>query len=183
MTHDLIILDLMLGRGLGGEHLIVEFKKQFSRVPILVLSALSSVETKVEMINLGADDYLTKPFDAEELIARLKALYRRYLQMELQDGEQFGEFTFFRKQHRIVRGDKSIVLTRKENEIFEMLLRNVNRTVTTEDLLKIWDAKPGYHSNIVPSLVRRLRKKFDEEFHCQPIENKHGVGYALNVAC
>ncbi|MGL5831495.1 MAG: response regulator transcription factor [Candidatus Altimarinota bacterium] len=180
LSHDLIILDLML-KGKRGENLIRELKKNKSNIPILVLSALGDTHTKVQMINLGADDYLTKPFNTDELLARLKALYRRYLQTGVQDREKFKDFTFFRKQNRLLREGKNIFLTSKESEVFEMLLRNRNKVVPLADLLRIWDAEPGYHSNIVQSVVRRLRKKVDFGFDTKLVQTKHGIGYALII--
>jgi DNA-binding response OmpR family regulator len=179
-AHDLIILDLML-KGKRGENLIRELKRQKSNIPILVLSALGDTHTKVQMINMGADDYLTKPFNTEELLARLKSLYRRYLQIGVQDRERFKDFAFFRKQNRLMRGKKIIYLTGKECEVFEMLLRNKNQVVPLIDLLKIWDTEPGYHSNIVQSVVRRLRKKVDLGYTTKLIHTKHGIGYCLIV--
>lgn len=178
LSHDIIILDLML-EGKGGETLIVEFKKRNPNTPILILSSLAETRIKVETINMGADDYLTKPFDAEELIVRLKALYRRNLQTEFHDTENFGEFVFFRKQHKIVRGKKTILLTKKEGEVFELLLRNHGKIVPLEDLIKLWNTQPGYRSNIIQSVVCRLRRKIDRGFAHQLIHTKHGIGYSL----
>lgn len=179
-AHDLIILDLML-KGKRGENLIRELRKQKSNIPILVLSALGDTHNKVQMINMGADDYLTKPFNTEELLARIKSLYRRYLQIGVQDREKLKDFTFFRKQNRLMRGKKNIYLTSKECEVFEMLLRNKNQVVPLSDLLKIWDTEPGYHSNIVQSVVRRLRKKVDLGYTTKLIHTKHGIGYSLII--
>ncbi len=178
-SHDLIILDL---KGKRGESLIAHMKKKKINVPTLVLSALGQINTKIELINLGADDYLTKPFDAQELIARVKALYRRYLQAGFKDEEDFGEFTFFSKQNKIKRGNKDILLTKNEGQLFELLLRNRGKTVPLEDILKnVWKAKVGYHSNIVQATVRRLRRKVDAGFPHKLIRNMHGIGYAVMV--
>lgn len=179
MSHDLVILDLML-KGKRGENLITHMKKKKINVPVLVLSALGQINTKIELINLGADDYLTKPFDAQELVARVKALYRRYLQSGFKDEEDFGDFVFYRKQNKVYRGQKEILLTKNEGQLFELLLRNQGRTVPLEDILKnVWKAKIGYHSNIVQATVRRLRKKVDAGFPHKLIRNMHGIGYAV----
>lgn len=179
-SHDIIVLDLML-KGKRGEDLIVHLRnKKKSNIPILVLSALGQINTKIEAINKGADDYLTKPFHAQELVARLKALYRRYLETGFQDVESFGEFTFYRKQNIVKRGEKDISLTKKEGELLELLIRNRGKTVPLDDILKkVWKAKAGYHSNIVQATVRRLRKKIDFGFEHKLIHNRHGIGYAL----
>lgn len=179
--HDLVILDLIL-KGKGGEALISEFKKNTYKIPIFVLSALSDLKTKIEVMNLGADDYLTKPFDTEELLARLKALFRSYKHLKSPEVEKFKELSYYRKERGVERNGKRISLTPKENEIFEMLLRNKGKTVPKEDLLNLWNTKPGYHSNIVSSLMRRLRKKIDGDFSEKLIINNHGIGYSINVA-
>jgi len=181
MTHDVIILDLMLA-GKRGEFFVKEIRKHRLNIPILVLSALGRISNKIELLNLGADDYMTKPFDAEELIARVNAIYRRYLQMERKDQLSYGDFTFFRKQNKIKRQGKEIVLTKKEGELLEFLLQNEGKTVRTEDIIrKIWGAKITYHSNVVQATIRRLRKKVDSGFENKLIENRHGIGYCINL--
>ncbi len=180
-TNDIVVLDLML-RGERGETLVKHMRKKKMTTPILVLSAMGQIGTKVDLINLGADDYLTKPFDPQELVARVKSLYRRYLQTGFKDEEDFGEFTFYRKQNRIRRGEKDIMLTNREAEMFELLLRNKGNTVPLDDILKkIWKAKSGYHSNVVQVTARRLRQKVDSGFKKQIINNIHGIGYSLNL--
>lgn len=181
-THDLIVLDLML-RGKRGEFYVKEIRKKRLNIPILVLSALSRIEDKIELLNIGADDYMTKPFDAQELIARVNAMYRRYLQSERKDQLNYGDFSFYQKQNKVKREGKEIILTKKEGELLEFLLQNKGKTVRTEDIIrKIWGAKPTYHSNIVQATIRRLRKKMDTGFSHKLIENRHGIGYSLTLA-
>lgn len=181
LTHDLIILDLMLP-GKRGEFYVKEIRKKRLNIPILVLSALSRISNKIELLNLGADDYMTKPFDAEELVARINAMYRRYLQTERKDQMSYGDFAFFRKQNKVKREGKDIILTKKEGELLEFLLQNEGKTVRTEDIIrKIWGAKITYHSNVVQATIRRLRKKIDDGFSHKVIENRHGIGYCVNL--
>jgi DNA-binding response OmpR family regulator len=179
MTHDIIILDLMLA-GKRGEFFVKDVRKRRLNVPILVLSALGRISNKIELLNLGADDYMTKPFDAEELIARVNAMYRRYLQIERKDQMNYGNFVFYRKQNKAKREGKEITLTKKEGELLEFLLQNEGKTVRTEDIIrKIWGAKITYHSNVVQATIRRLRKKVDSGFKEKLIENRHGIGYCF----
>lgn len=181
ITHDLIILDLMLA-GKRGEFYVKDIRKKRLNVPILVLSALGRISNKIELLNLGADDYMTKPFDADELIARVNAVYRRYLAMERKDHMKFGNFEFYRKQNKIKREGKEIVLTKKEGELLELLLQNKGKTVRMEDIVrKIWGSKITYHSNVVQATVRRLRGKVDMGFETKLIENRHGIGYCFNL--
>lgn len=175
--HDVIILDLML-EGKSGDALVESVRKAHSSIPILVLSALSQISKKVELLNLGADDYMTKPFDAEELIARVNALYRRHLESSSADEVIIDDLKFIRKQNKIIRGGRSEYLTKKEGEVLDLLIKNQGNVVRTEDLLlKVWQAKKGYHSNIVQATIRRLRKKIDSGFDHKFIRNVHGIGY------
>lgn len=177
--HDVIILDLML-RGKPGEYLVGSLRKSRNNIPILVLSALGQISKKIELLNLGADDYLTKPFDAEELIARVHALYRRYLETKQDLEMKLGDLIFYRKQNRVMRGGKEIFLTQKEGDVLDLLIRHQGKAVRTEDILmKVWQAKQGYHSNIVQATIRRLRKKIDDGFDYKLIRNIHGVGYMI----
>lgn len=177
---DLIILDLML-KGERGEKLVESMRSNKITTPILVLSALGQIRTKIELINLGADDYLTKPFHPEELIARVKSLYRRYLNTSgIKDDENFGEFTFHRKQNIIRRKNKKIRLTPKESDLFDFLLRNTGYIVPMDDILRnVWKTRNGYHSNIIQSTIRRLRNKVDKGFPHKLIQCQHGTGYTL----
>lgn len=177
--HDMILLDLMLP-GRGGEHLVRELRRQKRNIPIIVVSALSQISTKIEMMNLGADDYVTKPFDVKELIARINALYRRYLKDKSSDKETYGDITFYWKQNKVVREGKTILLTKKEGELLQFLLENRGLTVRIEDILmRVWQAKVGFTSNVVQSTIRRLRRKIDADFKHKLIRNVHGIGYVL----
>lgn len=179
--HDIIILDLMLV-GKGGEHLVEHLRKNKSKVPVLVLSALDQINTKVSLINMGADDYMTKPFDDAELVARVNALHRRYLDTSYEDKQEFGDIAFYWKQNKLVRGAKEISLTNKEADLFHFLLQNNGKTVKVEDILKkVWQTKVGYHSNVVQSTIRRLRRKVDSDFDHKLIHNVHGVGYTMII--
>ncbi|MFC1749723.1 response regulator transcription factor [Pseudomonadota bacterium] len=129
-THDLVILDLML-EGIQGAEFVQTIRKQKSNIPILVLSALGQIGTKIDLLNLGVDDYMTKPFDAGELIARVEALYRRYLEIDVKDEEDYGEIKFFRKQNKVVRHGKEILLTNREGDLLSHLLKNEGKTVRT----------------------------------------------------
>lgn len=177
--NDLIILDLMLG-GKPGEYLIEYVRKNRSTVPILVLSALSQISKKVAMLNLGADDYLTKPFDAQELIARVNALYRRYLDSERDENFVCGDLVFYRRQNKIERAGNEAYLTKKEGDVLDLLMQQKGKAVRGEDILmKVWQAKQGYHSNIVQATIRRLRKKIDSGHAYKLIRNIHGIGYMM----
>ncbi len=179
LTHDLVVLDLVL-TGKRGDHLVTQLRKKKSNIPILVLSGLNQVNLKIDLLNLGVDDYMTKPFDPRELIARLQAIYRRYLEVECKDSETYGDIVFHWKQNKVTRGGEEIFLTQKEGELLRFLLQNRNKTVRNKDILsKVWQARVGFHSNVIQSTVRRLRQKVDKDFDHKLIRNVHGIGYML----
>jgi two-component system OmpR family response regulator len=181
LNHDFIVLDLNL-QGAGGYDLVKELRRKGSKIPILVLSALNQISTKIELINLGADDYMTKPFDAQELIARIRGLNRRYLEIKDQHDEEevIANIHFFWKQSKILREGKTITLTKKEADLLKFLLQRQGEVVSIEDILaKIWKSKMGYQSNVVQATIKRLRGKIDEGFSYPLITNIHGIGYQL----
>ena len=150
-------------------------------MPMLVLNAIDHIDKKAEMHNLGADDYLSKPFEMQELIARLQALYRRYVEEKLEESMHFGELVFYKKQNKVQFNDKDVLLTQKEADILNFLLENKGNVVTNEDILiNVWKTKPGFSSNIVQSTIRRLRKKLDTGNNVNFIKNVHGLGYIIS---
>jgi len=177
--YDLIILDLMLP-GKPGSYLIKELRKKKLHIPVLVLSAIHQINSKTDLLNMGADDYMVKPFDAQELLARINALYRRYIEIQYTDEENYEDLTFYPKQNKIIRKKKEIFLTEKEGELLHFLLQNKEKTVRSQDILyKIWHANAGFHSNVLQATIRRLRQKIDSGFDQKLIHSIHGIGYRL----
>jgi len=116
------------------------------------------------------------------LNARIEALGKRRVNVVIDDEENFGDVKVFWKQNKVVRDGKDIILTQKEGELIKILLRNKGKTVSANYILnKIWNVGMGYHSNILQSMVRRLRKKIDGDFEKKIIKNIHGVGYMLDL--
>jgi len=181
LSHDLIILDLMLA-GKPGDELMAELKKRNVEVPVMVLSALNQIAKKVELLNLGADDYMTKPFDSQELLARIQSIHRRTIDIKKQDFIEVGNMSFYRKQNKVIREGKEIFLTPKESELLLFLIQKQGQLVKSEDILnKVWNKKAGFHSNILQATVKRLRQKIDQNFEERYISNVHGVGYLFKV--
>ncbi|MCC6643677.1 response regulator transcription factor [Candidatus Peregrinibacteria bacterium] len=179
-SHDLMILDLMLSGKQGGLDLVKMLKKDRTGIPIIVLTALNQINTKVELFNAGVDDYLTKPFEALELLARIKSVYRRYLEGRIENEMVIDDMIFQRKEHLVIRAGKKIFLTVKECELLCFLIENAGKIVRSEDILKrVWNTRVGFHSNILQATVRRLRKKLDDGFEKKYIKNVHGVGYCF----
>ena len=178
--YDLLILDLML-QGMQGADIVKDLRRKNVRMPVLILSAISKTPTKTELLNLGADDYLTKPFDVEELMARVKALGRRSVGNAYQDELVYADLTFSPKEHTVTRNNQKIYLTEKEGKLLYELMQNPDKVVRTADLLQmVWQASSGSQSNVVQATVRRLRKKIDTGFKIKLIHNIHGIGYSIS---
>lgn len=179
INHDIVILDLLL----NGEHgidFVRYVQKENLHIPILVLSSLAQTINKVELLKAGVDDYMTKPFEIQELSARLEALHRRYIKSSNENTEKHDGIEFLWDENRIIRDGKDIFLTKKECKLLKKLVINKGKVIKSEDILKyVWNVGPGYHSNILQSLVRHLRKRIDADFDYKLIKNIHGVGYML----
>jgi len=178
--YDLIILDLMLPK-LDGLAVCARLRAERKTTPILLLTALESVASKVDGLNTGADDYLTKPFAFAELVARARALLRRG------SGQQVGRLAVADLEldpvsHRVWRGGREIVLTNKEFALLEYLLRNADQVLTRTAIVEhIWDIHYDSMTNIVDVHVRALRAKIDRDFSPALIHTVRGVGYVLKT--
>jgi DNA-binding response OmpR family regulator len=171
---DLLVLDIGLP-GRSGLEVLREMRNKNLRLPVLLLTARDSVEDKVKGLDSGADDYLTKPFELEELYARIRALLRRQHEAD-QNMLRCGSLRFDCKAREVFHDDRQVDLTATEIAILESLMRNGGHYVSTrrlEDSIYTWDRE--VESNTVQVYVSRLRKRFGNDF----IENKRGVGYRI----
>jgi two-component system copper resistance phosphate regulon response regulator CusR len=178
---DLVILDLMLP-GRDGLEILRTLRKTNARTPVLILTARDTVEDKILGLDLGADDYLVKPFAFAELTARIRALLRRgrgeeVLKLKLADLE------VDLVKHAVVRGGQTVALTAMEFGILECLLRNQGHVVTREMLSKeIWKETPRATplDNVIDVHIGRLRRKIDEPFARKILHTVRGVGFILS---
>lgn len=179
INNDLIILDLMLPGGKSGDYFVDLIRKN-SDIPILIISALYNSSIKVKLFAKGIDDYLVKPFNDRELIARVKALHRRsYEHIHLYDNFH-ASIKFFRTENKILREGNEILLTNKESLLLNFLLKNNGKILKSENIIhEIWKNKNGYHANILQTTIRRLRKKIDDDFSHKLIKSIYGVGYSI----
>lgn len=175
---DLVILDWMLP-GLDGLEVCKRLRAA-SEVPILMLTAKDDVNDRVTGLDAGADDYLVKPFSVDELLARIRALFRRSSPASRPDVLRFGDLTLDTGTHRAYRGERAIDLTAKEYELLELFMRNP-RQVLTRDVIfdRVWDYDFGGESNIIEVYVRYLRQKTEQENESRLIHTVRGVGYVL----
>ncbi len=181
VMNDVVVLDLMLGNE-SGKDLVKEIRGEGFSVPILILSGVSDVFEKVELLNLGADDYLVKPFARVELVARVEALYRRSLEIPKEGMQSFGDLVIYWDQGSVVWRGRMLKLTANELKFLRILLLNRGHVVRSEDIVrKVWNVGPGYHSNVLQSLVKRLRRRLEDDSGYRLIHNVHGTGYFIKV--
>lgn len=178
--YDLVILDVMLPIK-DGYAICRELRGSGFRSPILMLTARDAVDDRVAGLDSGADDYLTKPFDFKELLARLRALSRRSTEIR-PEVIQVADLTLNPENHAISRAGRSISVTAKEYALLEFLMLNQNRVVNREQIAQhVWDENFDPFSNIIDVYVRRLRTKIDAGFAEPLIHTRRGEGYILTA--
>lgn len=176
---DVIILDIMLPK-ISGYQVIETLKNKKIKTPILVLSAKGEIEDKVKGLQLGADDYLTKPFSFPELLARIQALIRRTKNIEEISKLKYADLKMDLLKKEVYRGDKKIDLTAKEFELLKYLLENAERIITRNMILEnVFDIDFDIESNVVDVHIHRLREKVDKGFEKRLIHTVRGFGYVL----
>ncbi|NLK29073.1 MAG: response regulator transcription factor [Clostridiales bacterium] len=177
---DLIILDIMLP-GLSGIEVCRRIRME-SRVPIIMLTAKDDVMDKVAGLDMGADDYMTKPFAIEELLARIRVALNRKKQMTEAkiDILQIGDLKLNLTSHSAYYGNNELTLTKKEYELLEYMMRNKNIVLTREQLLNnVWDYEYLGDTNVVDVYIRYLRQKIDDKYNIHLITTVRGVGYII----
>ncbi len=179
----LIILDLMLP-GLGGLDLCQTLRAEGHHAAILMLTAMDSTADKVRGLRLGADDYMVKPFDFEELLARLVALQRRGREQRIEAAVlRVADLTFDRERMQVRRADQPITLTAKELAFLELLMSAPGRLFSRERILaNVWGAQVDPLTNVVDVYVRRLRAKIDEGHALPLLKTVRGLGYRMDDA-
>ena len=177
-SYDVILLDLMLPKKNGIE-VLKEIRKEKS-TPVLILTAKGQLESKVDALNLGADDYLTKPFALAECIARVRSLLRRSQQEKVTNIYKAADLELDQIQHIVKRADEPIELTVKEFKLLEYLLRNKNTVLTRSAIIEhIWEITFDTGTNVLDVYMTRLRKKVDDDHDIKLIHTIRGVGYIL----
>ena len=178
---DAIILDLMLP-GVDGLEVCRRMRAD-SNVPIVMLTARDTVADRVTGLDAGADDYIVKPFAFDELLARLRALFRRNRQEAQNDVLRFADLTMNVRTRQVFRGSDEIQLTAREFDLLELFLRHPNQVLTRELIYEhIWNYDFGGESNIIEVYIRYLRSKLEANGRTRLIQTVRGVGYALREA-
>ncbi len=175
---DAVILDLMLP-GIDGLE-VCRRLRTVSNVPILMLTARDTVPDRVTGLDAGADDYMVKPIALDELLARLRAIFRRHRTESPSDTVRFADVTLNPRTRQVFRGSEEIQLTAKEFDLLELFMRHPNQVLTRELIYEhIWNYDFGGESNIIEVYVRYLRTKLEISDQPRLIQTIRGVGYAL----
>ncbi len=178
--YDLMILDCLLPDG-DGRQLCRNLRGGGNATPILLLTAKTATADKVLGLDSGADDYLTKPFDFSELLARVRALGRRR-NTPLLNSLKLANLQIDPLSRRVTRDEQLISLTPNEYKVLEILLRNAGRVLTRTDLLEqVWGMNFDPGSNIVDVVIKLLRDKIDRQFDPKLIQTIRGVGYIIQA--
>ncbi len=178
--YDLVILDYCLPDKSGLE-ICRAIRKMDSEVKILILTGRDQIRTKVSLLDAGADDYMVKPFSAAELMARIRALFRRTSQSPEASTLIVGDLNVSLDKHTVYRGRRKIRLRPKEFILLEYLMRNKGKVVTRQQALDhVWDSAYEPMTNIIDVHIRRLREQVDKLYSVKLIKTVHGVGYKMD---
>lgn len=177
-NYDLVILDVMLPRKDGFE-VCREMRAVGSIVPVLMLTARDAVDDRIVGLDSGADDYLTKPFDFRELLARARALLRRGEALH-PETIKVGDLEIDMRAKRVRRDKRNIQLTVKEYALLEYLARNVDKVLSRADIAEhVWDQNFDVFSNLIEVYIQRLRRKIDDGHQPKLFQTRRGEGYVL----
>jgi two-component system response regulator MprA/two-component system response regulator TrcR len=173
---EIVLLDIMLP-GLDGVGVLKGLRRRSVRVPVIMLTARDTTLDKVHSLNLGADDYVTKPFEMDELLARMRALLRR---VEGDEVLEVADLEVNTATREVRRGGREIELTAREYDLLEFMVRNPRRVLSRDLLLsRVWGQEGGITTNVVEVYVAYLRKKVDAPGERPLIHTVRGAGYAL----
>lgn len=181
-NYDVIILDQVMP-GMTGSEMCSALRGSGSRIPVLMLTALDEVDQKVECLRGGADDYVVKPFDLDELLARIEALARRSQGADHRERHyRFGDVIIDREAHVATVREREVDLTLKEFQIMELFAQSDGRILSRSRILnKIWGYDSDPMTNVVDVFISRLRVKFGWDTESGPIRTVRGVGYRLSL--
>jgi len=177
--YDAIVLDVLLPLK-DGLQVCRQLRSEGLSVPILMLTARDAVEARIAGLDSGADDYLTKPFDFGELLARLRALVRRGVRPLLPERMRIGDLDLDTRAHRLIKRGREVSLTAREYALLEYLARRGGEVVGRAEIAEhVWDETYDPFSNVIEVYVRRLRRKLDDPGSESLIHTRRGEGYVL----
>ena len=177
---DVIILDRLLPGGVDGLAIVQTLRKLGKTTPVLILSALASVDERVRGLQSGGDDYLTKPFAFSELLARVQALLRRSAATADVAELRVADLCLDLRRHTVMRANRPIDLQPREYRLLEYLVRHQGQVVTRTMLLEaVWDFHSDPQTNVIDVQISRLRQKIDKDFSPPLLQTVRGVGYMI----
>ena len=177
-SFDLVLLDVMLPDLDGWQ--VLQTLRTFSQIPVLMLTARDHVLDRVKGLELGADDYLTKPFSYIELLARIKSLLRRVPRLE-QEAYQVSDLVLNRLKHEVYRNGQKIDLSQKEFALLQLLMEHQGQVMTRSQIASmVWNINFNTDTNVVDVAIRRLRSKIDDHYTPKLIHTVRGMGYKLD---
>jgi len=182
-THpfDLVVLDINLP-GINGYELCKKIRARNAQIPIIMLTALSSLNDKIEGYDAGADDYVIKPFEFRELLMKIRVLLKRSVNQNIPVGSvlKAGDLEMNLDSKEVKRGNTPINLTAKEFQLLEYLMRNKNRVVSRVDIaMNVWDIDFDTNTNVIDVYINYVRNKVDKKFDQKLIHTQVGMGYIL----
>lgn len=181
-AYELAVLDVMLP-GIEGWQVLQGIRKAGKDMPVLFLTARDSVDDRVKGLELGADDYLVKPFAFSELLARVRTLLRRGSKTKEADVLRAADLELDLMRRRVTRAGKKIDLTSKEFSLLELLLRRQGEVLPRSLIAsQVWDMNFDSDTNVIEVAIRRLRAKVDDSFELKLIHTVRGMGYVLETA-
>lgn len=180
---ELLLLDLMLPR-MHGHEVCQQLRMNKVHIPVIILTAMDSLDNVIEGLRMGADDYVTKPFEFEELLARIETVMRRYREFSVKDQTlRAGRLEFDRRSLRFTVEGEEVRMTAKELAIIELLMSKPGTLFSRERILSnVWGLNMDPLTNIVDVYIGKLRKKIDGESGTSMIETVRGLGYRLNAS-
>jgi len=180
LNYDLVLLDVMMPEMDGWE--VMRQLSQHKNTPVLFLTARGTLEDRLKGLDLGADDYLVKPFSFAELLARIRIALRRGVQVRQEDTLSIADLQVDVPKRRVVRAGTRLTLTNKEFNLLQFFLQNQGQVLSRSLIAsRVWDMNFDSDTNVVDVAVRRLRQKIDEPFALRLIHTVHGVGYRCEV--
>jgi two-component system copper resistance phosphate regulon response regulator CusR len=180
-SYDLVVLDVMLP-SIDGWEVLREMRRAEKKFPVLFLTARDHVVDRVKGLELGADDYLLKPFDFSELLARVRAILRRGKDSHIQENLKVADLELNLLSRRVTRGGKRINITAKEFALMELMMRHQGEVLPRSLIAsQVWDMNFDGDSNVIEVTVRRLRAKIDSDFEPKLIHTMRGMGYVIQA--
>jgi two-component system copper resistance phosphate regulon response regulator CusR len=180
-SYDLVLLDVMLP-GMDGWEILREIRRAGGQAPVMYLSARDQVDDRVKGLELGADDYLVKPFSFSELLARVRTLLRRGTALSASENIKVSDLALDSLRHCVMRSGKRINVTAKEFSLLELLMRRQGEVLPRALIAsQVWDMNFDSDTNVIDVAVRRLRAKVDDDFPVKLIHTVRGMGYVLQA--